>query len=194
MNTSFDQAFTVFPRLETQRLVLREIIDRDAEALFRVCSDQEWLRLWGFPVHRTVDDTRAVIAQLKQAYNDRTHLRWGICLRGSDEVIGSVGFYRFVRQHFRAETTYEQARSVSGNGYMTEALRAIVQYGFEHLELHSIEAGIDPDHPASIKVAERVGFQREGYLHENYYFQGRFYDTVLYTILSGPPRDRKASG
>jgi ribosomal-protein-alanine N-acetyltransferase len=185
MSTPFD--FTTFPRLETERLFLREINEGDAEAMFRVCSDQEWLRLWGFPVHRSVDDTRAMIRMLKRAYQERTQIRWGICRKGSDEVIGAAGFYRLVLQHYRAEITYEQARAVSGNGYMTEALRAIVRFGFEELDLHSIEAGIDPGHAGSIRVAERLGFQREGYLKENYFFQGKFYDTILFTLLDGRP-------
>jgi len=190
MSTSLDPAFNKFPRLETERLILREITDDDAPALFGALSDFEWLRLWGFPVHKTVEDTRAWIASLKQAYKDRTQVRWGICLKGNDTPIGSAGFYRFMPHHFRAEITYEQARHASGQGYMTEALKAIVRFGFEQLDLHSIEAGIDPEHPASIRVAKRLGMQQEGYLHQNYFFQGRFYDTVLFTLLSGRPATR----
>lgn len=190
MSTDFNSAFTPFPRIETERLLLREIREDDAEALFKVCSDQEWLRLWGFRVHRTVDDTRGAIRQLLANQETRTQLRWGICLKGEDSLVGSAGFYRFMRPHFRAEITYEQAPFASGKGYMTEALRAIVRFGFDRLDLHSIEAGIDPGHPASIKVAERLGFQREGHLHQNYFFEGKFYDTVLYTLLSGRPAVR----
>ena len=186
----FEVALNPFPRLETERLVLREIREEDAEALFKVCSDQEWLRLWGFPIHRTVEDTRQAIRRLRGAYEARVQIRWAICLRNTESPVGSAGFYRFMRQHHRAEITYEQARFVSGNGYMTEALRAIVRFGFDKLDLQTIEAGIDPGHPASIRVAERLGFQREGYLNQNYYFEGRFYDTVLYTLLSGRPPTR----
>ncbi|MCC6554757.1 MAG: GNAT family N-acetyltransferase [Polyangiaceae bacterium] len=190
MNDPYELAFAEFPVLETERLILRRIRMDDAEALFRVCSDHEWLRLWGFPVHRTVDDTRAMIAMLDRSYQERAQLRWGITLRGKDEVLGALGFYRIMRQHYRAEVTYEQNRAASGNGYMTEALRAIVRYGFDKLDLHSIEAGIDPEHRGSLRVADRCGFQREGYLKQNYFFQGKFYDTVLCTAFNERPAVR----
>jgi [ribosomal protein S5]-alanine N-acetyltransferase len=179
-----------FPRLETERLILREITEDDAEALFSVCSDQEWLRLWGSPVHRVVEDTRNMITMLKRAHQEGSQLRWGITVRGSDYLIGAAGFYRFMSQHYRAEVTYEQARTASGKGYMTEALRAILRFGFEQLDLHTIEAGIDPEHKASLRVAERVGFQHEGHLKENYFFEGKFYDTILCTIFSPRPATR----
>ena len=190
MNKRPDFPLKVFPRLETERLILRELADTDAEAYFQVCSEYEWLRLWGFPVHSSPKDTLAMIRQQREAYEAGLQLRWGIALRGINKVIGSICLYRFVVPHFRAEVTYEQARAVSGNGYMTEALRAVVRFGFEELDLHTIEAGIDPGHAGSLRVAERVGFQREGYLRENFFFEGRFYDTILCTMMSGRPSTR----
>ncbi|WP_437599726.1 GNAT family N-acetyltransferase [Sorangium sp. So ce590] len=184
MSSPLDLPFAVHPRIETERLVLREIQESDAEALFSVCSDAEWLRLWGAPVHREVADTRKMIGMLKRAHQEGSQLRWGISIRGSEHLIGAVGFYRFLMPHYRAEITYEQARTSSGKGYMTEALRAVVRFGFEQLDLHTIEAGIDPGHGPSLRVAERLGFQREGYLRENYFFQGSFYDTILCTLFS----------
>jgi ribosomal-protein-alanine N-acetyltransferase len=190
MSSLFNLPFAVHPRLETERLILRELTEADAESLFVVCSDPEWLRLWGSPVHKTVDDTRRMIGMLRRAHQEGSQLRWGICVRGAEQPIGAAGFFRIIPQHYRAEITYEQARSASGKGYMTEALRAIVRFGFEQLELHSIEAGIDPGHAASLRVAERLGFQREGYLKENYFFQGKFYDTILCTLFNERPAER----
>ncbi|WP_437634913.1 GNAT family N-acetyltransferase [Sorangium sp. So ce854] len=190
MSSLRDLPFPEHPRIETERLILREIVESDAEALFTVCSDDEWLRLWGSPVHRTVADTRNMIVMLKRAHQEGSQLRWGISVRGSDRLIGAAGFFRFVPYHYRAEITYEQARTASGKGYMTEALRAVVRFGFEQLDLHTIEAGIDPGHGPSLRVAERVGFQREGYLRENYFFQGKFYDTILCTMFSPKPAQR----
>ncbi|WP_437655373.1 GNAT family N-acetyltransferase [Sorangium sp. So ce1182] len=191
MSSLVDLPFAVHPRIETERLVLREITESDAEALFSVCSDDEWLRLWGAPVHKTVADTRKMIVNLKRAHQEGSQLRWGISVRGAEHhLIGAAGFFRFLPYHYRAEITYEQARNASGKGYMTEALRAIVGFGFEQLDLHTIEAGIDPGHGPSLRVAERLGFKREGYLRENYFFQGKFYDTILCTMFSPKPAQR----
>ncbi|WP_437589925.1 GNAT family N-acetyltransferase [Sorangium sp. So ce1000] len=190
MSSPLTLPFAVHPRLETERLILREIVESDAEALFAVCCDDEWLRLWGSPVHKTVADTRKMIVMLKRAHQEGAQLRWGINVRGSEQLIGAVGFFRFAMAHYRSEITYELARTASGKGYMTEALRAVVRFGFEQLDLHTIEAGIDPGHGPSLRVAERLGFQREGYLRENYFFQGKFYDTILCTLFNPRPAQR----
>lgn len=174
------------PALETERLILREMTAADAEALFAVYCDAQWLKYWGFRVDRSVVDTRARIAQDRLANRRCRRLRWAITLREGGTPVGSAGYYRFMPEHRRAEITYELRESASGNGYMTEAVRAIVRFGFERLGLHSIEAGIDPRNHASIAVVERIGFRREGYLQENYLFDGEFCDTLLYTLLDAP--------
>ncbi len=157
----------------------------DAAALFRICSDRDWLKRWGSTVHETKEDSRRTIERLLESYREGRELRWGICLRSDGSMIGAAGFLRFVPEHFRGEISYEQAKGWCGKGYMTEALRAIVRFGFEHVGLHTIEAGIDPEHAASINVAERLGMKREGFLRENYFFEGRFYDTLLYSLIGG---------
>ena len=171
------------PILETERLILREMTAVDAEALFQVYCDPQWLRFWGFAADRNVLDTRTRIAHDRLANRRRVRLRWAITRRDDGQPIGSAGYYRFMPEHRRAEITYELCHSASGRGYMTEAVRAIVRFGFEHLGLHSIEAGIDPRNHASMAVVERVGFRREGYLRQNYLFAGEFCDTILYTML-----------
>lgn len=182
-----DFTFNEVPRIETRRLVLREIRRSDAQALFRMCSDAEWMGFWGLPIHRTIDDTRKMIDGIRVRCGERRALRWAVTIKGNDEAIGSLGFSRFMTQHHRAEITGEFTRSESRKGYATEAARAVVKFGFETLGLHSIEANIDPNNAASRAVVVGLGFQREGYLRQNYFLEGKFYDTVIYSMLSGRP-------
>lgn len=70
-----------------------------------------------------------------------------------------------------------------GNGYATDAIRAILGFGFGVLELHRISAAIGPDNLASIAVVERLGFIREGRIRDHVYTDGAWRDSVLYSLL-----------
>jgi len=71
----------------------------------------------------------------------------------------------------------------NGKGYITEAIKAVVTYGFEEMDLHSIEAVIDPDNVASEKVLQKNGFVKEAHILENELWDGKFWDTVIYSLL-----------
>jgi len=185
MDTPSKFPFSRFPRLATPRLILREITADDLLPLFRICSDRGWLKLWGQTPHRHVDDTSAMLQQIRRAYQDRSGLRWAITMKGSDELIGCVGFARIMWPHFRAEVTGELSRACSGKGVMAEGIRAVAQFGFDVLGLHSIEANVDPQHTMSIRICEKLGFTRDGFFRENYFCDGRFYDTITFSLLSG---------
>jgi ribosomal-protein-alanine N-acetyltransferase len=71
-----------------------------------------------------------------------------------------------------------------GKGIITEAIKETVKYGFEIMKLHSIEAVIDPENLASEKVLLKSGFIKEAHFKENEYYEGRFLDSVIYSILN----------
>jgi ribosomal-protein-alanine N-acetyltransferase len=172
-----------FPRLETRRLILRQITISDAEDVFRIYSDEEVMRYWGTPPHSTIYQTRLMIAELSSSYEAQEGIRWAITLKETGGFIGSCGHWRLVKRHFRSEIGYELAREYWGQGIMPEALESIIQFGFTQMALHSIEAQIDPNNLRSAHVLEKLRFRREGYLHENYYDGNRFTDTILYSRL-----------
>jgi ribosomal-protein-alanine N-acetyltransferase len=172
-----------FPRLETRRLVLRQITSLDAEDIFRIYSDEEVMRYWGSPPHRSIYQTRVMIDEISSSFQAQEGIRWGITLKDDGRFIGSGGHWRLMKRHFRAEIGYELARDCWGKGIMAEALEAIIQFGFKQLELHSIEAQVDPENTRSAHLLEKLRFQREGYLRESYYSDGIFTDTVIYSRL-----------
>lgn len=173
------------PALVGERVRLRELRESDAPALFRIHADAAWVWAWGIPVHAEVEATRRMIAELLAAQREGRQLRWALCVAGSDEPVGALGFCRFVREHHRAEISYVQAREACGRGLMSEALLLLARFAFTRLGLHTIEAGVDPRNLPSQRILERLGFRREGYLRENYCLAGRFHDTILYSLLCG---------
>jgi ribosomal-protein-alanine N-acetyltransferase len=176
-------AFATFPYLETPRLILRAITLDDADDMFRIYSDPQVMRYWGSPPHQSIEDSRTLISGIIKAFADKEGIRWGITRKGSNQLIGSCGHWRLIKQHFRSEIGYELAPEHWRQGIMTEALGAIVQFGFEMIGLHSIEAQIEPGNLASRKVLEKLGFRQAGYLRENYFLDGRFTDTALFSLL-----------
>lgn len=175
--------FAAFPTLGTPRLVLREIVPSDAAAYHRIYRSGQDTSIWQTRLDATLDDTRARIARIASAFSAREGIRWAIALADRGELAGSVGFWRWDKAHRRAEIGYELAAEHRGRGYMAEALSALLPFGFEAMDLHSVEANTHPDNAASNKVLEQLGFRREGYLRENYLCDGVFYDTALYSLL-----------
>lgn len=177
--------FGEFPVLESKRLLLREITVADAEAVFRIRGDYQVTKYNGGLPYRSVDQAEALIEGIAAAYRDKRSIRWGITLREDPlhTVIGMVGYNYWVRQDYRASIGYDLARDYWGQGIMPEAVRAILEFGFEHMALNRIEADASIDNTKSHRVLEKVGFQREGIQQEQYYEEGEFYDLVLFSLL-----------
>lgn len=180
---TIDAAFTEFPVLRTERLYLRRIEPGDAEAWFPIHSDPEVTEFYGHEPHRTLADTHELIEQVQARYARREAIRWGITLQGEDRLIGSCSFHHFGPGFHRAETGYELERASWGKGIMTEAMKAILSYGFAELGLHRVEAIIDIANELSKGLLLRLGFAYEGNLRQRYVFSGRFEDEHYFGLL-----------
>ncbi len=108
---------------------------------------------------------------------------WVIQTKENPELIGNIGFWRVKKEHHRAEIGYILSPKYWNAGIMTEALDAVLNYGFKTMKLHSVEATVNPNNAASIKVLEKQGFTREAYFREDYYFEGRFLDSAVYSLI-----------
>jgi [ribosomal protein S5]-alanine N-acetyltransferase len=180
---SIDAAFTNFPSLTTNRLHLRQIRPTDAEALFVIRSDREVMEFYGQEPQQSLEETHALIQRLQDLYDRREAILWVITLKGEDTVIGSCTFFHFGPDFHYAETGYELHREYWRQGIMTEAMSAILTYGFAELGLHRIEADIDPRNTRSKGLLLKLGFTYEGNLRQRYFFRGQFEDEHYYGLL-----------
>lgn len=183
-----------FPRLETRRLVLRELREADVDDAFEMFSNPEVMRYIGRPVHKSLDDTRRILERNWAQFPQREGVHWAITLSGKDRLIGSCGHWRLMKEHKRAELGYDLLPAYWGQGIMSEALQAILRFGFTQMGLHSTEAQIDPANLRSRRVLERAGFRQDGLIRENYYSEGRFLDTAIFTLLGREFLGREATG
>lgn len=176
--------FNPFPNLETERLLLRRVVNKDVEQIFALRSDKEVMKYIPRPLVKTKDDALAHITMIDEKIETNEGINWAITIKNNDKLIGIIGLYRIQPEHFRAEIGYMLLPEYHGKGIVSEAINEVVNYGFDVIKLHSIEAIIDPKNFASEKVLQKNGFVKEAHLKENEYYEGRFLDTVIYSIIN----------
>jgi RimJ/RimL family protein N-acetyltransferase len=169
--------------LTTERLTLRWHDERDVAAQFAIFSDPGVTRYWSGAAWTDMAQGEAWIARTLEMYRDGTGLPLGVELTATSEMIGNVNLHRFFEQNRRCELGYAFASPHWGHGYATEALTALLEYGFGELGLNRVEADIDPRNLASARVLERLGFRKEGYMPERWIVNGETADTVYYGLL-----------
>jgi RimJ/RimL family protein N-acetyltransferase len=175
--------------LTTERLVLREFTVDDWPAVLAYQSDPRYLRYYP-PTHTTVDDARAFVRRLVEWQREQPRRRYqmAVVLAAEGRLIGNCGIRMAAPEapgdtFFRADMGYEIAPTHWGQGYATEAARAMLAYGFERLNLYRVWAQCVADNLASARVLEKLGMRLEGRLRDNEQFKGRRWDTLLYAIL-----------
>jgi [ribosomal protein S5]-alanine N-acetyltransferase len=171
-----------FPQLETRNLTLREMGPADAEAVFQIFADDEVTQFYDLAALTDIEQASQLIIRQADRFAQQTGLRWGITQKDHDTVIGTCG-YMFHKPSFRAELGYDLARPYWGRGIMTEALQAIIRFGFEELGVNRFQALVMPGNVASIKLLLKLGFQEEGVLREYAHFKGAFHDLHCFSLL-----------
>ena len=176
--------FNPFPTLTTERLHLREVVIDDKEEIFFLRSDAEVLKYLDKDPSPSIDEAVEHIQKIANLIKTNESILWGITLKDNPKVIGTICYWRMMKEHFRAELGYALHPNYHGKGIMQEAMKAVLDYGFKEMKLHSIEAKVNVENEASIKILERNNFMREGYFKEDFYFNGKFLDTGVYSLLT----------
>ncbi|MFT3795982.1 GNAT family N-acetyltransferase [Flavobacterium sp.] len=178
-----DIQFLPFTELETERLLLRRVDGNDVDQVFKLRSDPETMKFIPRPLVANKEEAMEHIRMIEDKVLSGEGINWAITLKGDPKLLGIIGHYRIKPEHHRAEIGYMLDPDHQGKGIITEAIKPVLAYGFDHMKLHSIEAIIDPRNIGSALVLEKNGFVREAHLRENEFFDGRFLDTVIYSLL-----------
>jgi ribosomal-protein-alanine N-acetyltransferase len=172
-----------FPQLETDRLLLRQVTPADTEAIFRIFSDDEVTRYYDLISFSSPEQAQRLIARLNERFEQGEGIRWGIFQKATGQLIGTCGYNGWVRTSYRASIGYDLARSAWGQGFMTEALQAVLRYGFDTLEINRVEALVLPGNVQSMRVLEKLGFQAEGNRRGYGYWKNQFWDLYCFSLL-----------
>lgn len=169
--------------IDTSRLCLRALTLADTDDFFAIYSDPEVMRYWSTPPLVNKAAAGKLISEIQDGFKRHELLKWGIALRNDEHVIGSLTLFHPDFTHRRVEIGYALGRAYWGKGYMREALTAVIDYAFNTLNFHRIEADVDPRNAASVRALERLGFQREGYLRERWQVNGEIQDALFFGLL-----------
>ncbi len=183
--------FAPFLALETERLLLREITEADIHEIFLLRSDKISMKYIDRPIAKSEDDARDLLNRMISALNGNTGITWGIQFKEKPELIGTIGFWRIDKENHRGEIGYMLRPGFFRMGIASEALTAAMNYAFKHLNFHSIEANINTENDASMKLLEKLGFRKEAHFRENYYADGKFLDSIIYCLLASDNRPGK---
>lgn len=175
--------FLPFLDLETDRLLLRRVNKNDVLEVFSLRSNPETMKFIPRPLVENLDEALEHIQMIDDKIENAEGINWAITLKDDPKLLGIIGHYRIKPEHYRAEIGYMLDPAHHGKGLITEAIKAVIAYGFDVMKLHSIEAIIDPDNIASATVLEKNGFVKEAHLRENEFYNGKFLDTVIYSLL-----------
>ena len=176
-----------FPSLSTRRLQLREIVASDAPALLAIHGDAETMKWFGTDPLADLEAAERVIAGFANLRQQPTPgVRWGIVhadpARGG-ALLGTCGVFRWNRGWRTCLTGYELAHHAQGQGYMTEALRAIYGWAFESMAVDRIEAQVHPLNTPSLALLKKLGFVEEGLMREAGLWMGERRDLVQLGLL-----------
>jgi ribosomal-protein-alanine N-acetyltransferase len=169
--------------LVTPRLTLRPPRRGDEDDLFAIHSDPEVMRYFSEPPWTDPERPAHQIDEDAGRFEREESFRFAIVLNATGRQIGNCTLFSLHRQNRRAEIGYALARSHWGHGYMHEALQALLGFAFKDLDLHRLEADIDPRNGASAAALVRLGFQEEGLLRERWIVAGEVSDSQLYGLL-----------
>jgi [ribosomal protein S5]-alanine N-acetyltransferase len=178
-----NQIFEVFPELESERLIFRKPIPEDSTDILFIRSNDEIMKYMDVVRFVSIEDAEKFIALIDESYKTQKGITWGIIEKSSGKFIGYFGFWRMIPEHCRAEIGYALKPEFWGKGYMSETIAVMMKFGFNNIKLHSVEGNVNPDNINSIKVLEKFGFQKEAHFKENYLFDGRFLDSIIYSLL-----------
>ena len=171
------------PDLRTDHLELSVLSLEDAADVAEMFSDPEVTRFMGLDTMTEPAQGEAAIEEVLSAHAGHRAMRWGIRLRQSPRLVGTVGFLNVSDQHRRAELGYDLGRPYWGVGLVREATAAAISYGFGTVGLHRVEADVHPDNHASIRVLERLGFRYEGMLRDYLFLKDQFQSIRRYGLL-----------
>lgn len=176
-------SFQTFPRLETERFILRKSEERDVADLYELYSDPEVVRYTPLLPLSDHDEAWQEMNWHLEIFAQQVGIRWLIEDKFSGKVIGTCGFLHYVKEYARTEIGYDLAPGYWRKGVMSEAAAPILAFGFECMKLHCIEAKVDPANMASIGLLAKLGFKQDSELREYELEEGHVVELLRFSML-----------
>ncbi len=177
--------FSPFPILHSKRLSFRRITPDDVSEIFFLRSDPRVMKYRNSAPAKDNADATLYLDRANAEVEKNSGITWGITLKGENKIIGYIGFWHTQAAHFQTEVGYSLHPDYWRQGLMSEALQTIIDYAFNQTDLHSIVANVNVNNQASMALLEKNGFVKKAHFRENYFYDGKFLDSIIYCLVKG---------
>jgi [ribosomal protein S5]-alanine N-acetyltransferase len=181
------------PTIETDRLILRRICLDDTQSVFdHWISDDRVTDNRVSAAHKTITETKGRVEKIVSGYDSKEFCHWGIELKDDVDLIGEIDLYDFDQSTGNCEVSYSLGYDWWNKGYGTEALQAVVEFAFIHMNAHKLSAAHNTDNPASGRIMEKAGMKQEGVIrHMIRNAKGQYKDCAVYGLLKEDYQSQK---
>ena len=180
---NIEKIYSDLPILETERLILRKVTEKDIEDMYLYGSDEEVSKYVTWNTHETIADTKGFVEFVLNKYENKQVSPWGIEYKVNGKFIGTIDFVWWQPDHKIAEIGYVISKDYWGKGLTTEVAKELVKFGFEEMDLVRVQARCDVENIASARVMEKAGMTFEGIIRKGIFVKGEHRDLKMYSIL-----------
>lgn len=171
-----------FPILETEHLVLRKLKIEDADSMYIYASNDDVTKYVLWDSHTSPEQTKQFLQFMIDKYEQENYA-WAVTLKDSDEFIGTIDYVMLDHNEHIGEIGYALSHLYWGKGYMSEAAKAILHYGFTELHLERIQARCFAENIGSERVMQKAGMVYEGTIRKAKLAKGTYYDLKMYSMI-----------
>ncbi len=172
-----------FPKIETGRLILRKLTLDDVSDIFEYASNHEVPEFLPWEPHKTTEDTLAFINLVEEEFKKFNSIVLGIEIKENKKLIGTIAIRNWDKADRCIDIGYVISKNYWNKGLTAEALKAVIEFGFEQLNANRIEAHCDEDNIASYRVMEKAGMKYEGTLRQKILIKNKFTSMRFYSII-----------
>ncbi|MFV0393799.1 MAG: GNAT family N-acetyltransferase [Coprobacillaceae bacterium] len=170
--------------IQTERLVLRCFKYEDNTSMRKYwISNPNIQKMYSEPIYETETEVKELLDNYISSYQKSNYYRWAITLLGSDDCIGQIAYFLTDDKNHFGEIEYCISEEFQNRGYITEAVKTILEYGFENINLHKVQICHKSNNMPSKRVIEKNGFTYEGTLRDYFYIDGEYIGRLYYSIL-----------
>lgn len=177
--------------LETARTLLRPLRLEDSEAMYEIYSDPETMEYWSSQPVKSIEGARKLVQADVDWVKQGSAVLWAIAEPSSNKALGKCVLFQFSKENQRAELGYVLNRERWGIGLMTEVMTKVIDFAFDELGLHRLEADTDTLNAGSLALLGKLGFQQEGVFRQRWKVYGEWQDSAMLGLLKP---DWEASG
>ena len=172
-----------FPELETNRLNLVQIKEEHTLSYFEIMSNDEVTKYYGMDSLKSIEDASKIAESFQRTYESKRGIRWGIVLKDSGDFVGTLGLNNLNTLNKKTEIGYELHPLHWNKGIASEAVKEVLRYSFEYLQIFRVGAVTYPQNKPSIHLLNGLGFTKEGLLRGYLYQNNQSHDALIFSLL-----------